>query len=108
MRNRNFDFKFGHEQKEDLVKQINKKFDSKKLMDLKNKTKLNHKDKDSTQNILDQLKEYFNKTNNFNNCASQYCTQCIEQNQSSVPFVEKVYKEYKFNNNKTIDKQIND
>ena len=57
MRNRNFDFKFGNEQKEDMVKQINKKFDSQKLFDLKNKTKLNHEDKESTQIILDQLKE---------------------------------------------------
>ena len=93
MRNKNFDFKFGDEQKEDMVKYINKKFDSQQLLDLKNKTKLNHKDKESTQNILDQLKEYFTKTSNFNECASQYCTQCIEQNYSSVPFKEKVYKE---------------
>ena len=57
MRNKNFDFKFGDEQKEDMVKQINKKFDSKELIDLKDKTKLNHKDKESTQNILDQLKD---------------------------------------------------
>ena len=57
MRNKNFDFKFGDEQKEDMVKYINKKFDSQKLLDLKNKTKLNHRDKESTQNILDQLKE---------------------------------------------------
>ena len=57
MRNKNFDFKFGDEQKEDMVKYINKKFDSQQLLDLKNKTKLNHRDKESTQNILDQLKE---------------------------------------------------
>ena len=57
MRNKNFDFKFGDEQKEDMVKQVNKKFDSKELLDLKDKTKLNHKDKESTQNILDQLKD---------------------------------------------------
>ena len=57
MRNKNFDFKFGDDQKEDMVKQVNKKFDSKELLDLKDKTKLNHKDKESTQNILDQLKD---------------------------------------------------
>ena len=44
MRNKNFDFKFGIEQKEEHVQQIKKPFNSEDLKKLKDKTRLNHKE----------------------------------------------------------------
>ena len=72
--------------KDDLVNNINKKFDQPESKNLKNKSSLNHIDPANTQKILDQLMEYFTKTNNFNKCASQICTICQIQNYTSKDF----------------------
>lgn len=72
--------------KDDLVNNINKKFDQPELKNLKNKSSLNHKDPANTQKILDQLMEYFTKTNKFNKCVSQICTICQIQNYTSKDF----------------------
>ena len=72
--------------KDDLVNNINRKFDQYELKNLKKKSSLNHKDPYNTQKILDILNEFYTKTNKFNQFAAQKCSICQIQNYTSKEF----------------------